>query len=131
MGTYHSVELPFVFGLEAWPRLLRGGLPDDLAAGFSRRVVGYWTSFARTGNPNTPGWPEWPAYTKGQTIARLLPDETLPMPGYRQKQCAYWAQNSYHTLPEHMKYIGKFSASAGVPIDFLAPHFGTSAELKH
>ena len=33
-------------------------------------VMSYWTTFARTGNPNRYGLPEWPPYSKEED--RLL-----------------------------------------------------------
>jgi para-nitrobenzyl esterase len=33
---------------------------DDIA--LSEEMVGYWTSFAKTGDPNGGGSPKWPPY---------------------------------------------------------------------
>ena len=38
-------------------------------AAMAETLQGYWINFARTGNPNGPGLPTWPAYT--------LKDDTL------------------------------------------------------
>lgn len=60
---FHASELPYVFGnLTAtpplWPKL-----PDTaLESGLSDAMIGYWTSFARTGHPQAPDAPAWPAY---------------------------------------------------------------------
>jgi para-nitrobenzyl esterase len=57
LGVYHGSELPFVFGnLTA-----RSGMSAADAA-FSRQVMGYWTRFAATGNPDDSGAVSWPPY---------------------------------------------------------------------
>jgi len=56
----HALEIPFVFdNVESLP--LTGSRPDryELAAIMSRT----WATFARNGDPNHPGMPNWPAYT--------------------------------------------------------------------
>lgn len=53
----HACEIEFVFQmLETKPLPWRA---EDHAV--SALMAGYWTNFARTGNPNGPGLPEWPA----------------------------------------------------------------------
>ena len=54
-GAYHSGELAFVFGTMdqvgcGW---------NDKDAALSKRMIRYWTQFAKTGNPNGEGNPEW------------------------------------------------------------------------
>ncbi len=58
-GNFHSNDIEYVFGnLDS-----RKGIqwrPQDYA--MSEQMIGYWTNFARTGNPNGKGAPEWPVY---------------------------------------------------------------------
>ena len=35
----------------------------SLQPGESEQMMGYWTNFARSGDPNGPGLPSWPRYT--------------------------------------------------------------------
>jgi para-nitrobenzyl esterase len=78
-GAYHSAEIEFVFGALASKNL--PWRPEDLA--LSKLMTAYWSNFAKTGNPNGPGLPEWPVYnsTNQYPVMHLngksqsLPDE--------------------------------------------------------
>jgi para-nitrobenzyl esterase len=57
-GAQHGGELGYVFGNQAaedqW---------DDVDRKVARMIGDYWVQFARTGNPNLPGAPEWKPVT--------------------------------------------------------------------
>ena len=60
---FHASELPYVFGsldelAPAWPKPPK--TPQERA--LSDAMVGYWTSFARTGEPKAAGAPDWRPY---------------------------------------------------------------------
>ncbi len=58
-GAYHSADILYVFdSFDAQPQV--AWTPTDREV--SRVVQGYWTNFARTGNPNGPNLPTWPTY---------------------------------------------------------------------
>jgi len=65
LHAFHASEIPYVFGrigagapkLANWPRA-QGRDEDAL----SNAMIGYWTSFARSGIPRAPGEPDWPTF---------------------------------------------------------------------
>jgi para-nitrobenzyl esterase len=63
-GSCHALEIPFVFGVLANPgaELILGGVAGDDLWGLSDAMQDAWIAFARTGDPNHPGLPEWPAW---------------------------------------------------------------------
>jgi para-nitrobenzyl esterase len=58
-GAYHSSEIEFVF--QALPSKKLPWRPEDEK--LSELMSTYWTNFAKTGDPNGPGLPHWPAST--------------------------------------------------------------------
>ncbi len=77
----HCIELPFVFAtFAAWPdaAMLAGGDAREMA-GVASAMQRAWTSFARSGDPATPGLP-WPAYTP-VTRATMIFDRVLGLAG--------------------------------------------------
>jgi para-nitrobenzyl esterase len=57
----HTLELPFVFGSIKKATYMVPDTPET--QGLSDRIMAAWAAFARTGNPNTPMLPTWPAYS--------------------------------------------------------------------
>jgi para-nitrobenzyl esterase len=59
LGAFHSDDIEYVFGtLDSRPEAQ--WRPEDRK--LSDLIGAYWTNFARTGDPNGPGLPEWPTY---------------------------------------------------------------------
>ena len=58
-GAPHATEIPFVFDTVA-AKYGKDLTADDEAT--AQAANAYWVNFARTGNPDGPGLPHWPAY---------------------------------------------------------------------
>lgn len=58
LGAYHAAEIVYVFGNLNQQRALE----EDKQV--SKALMGYWVNFAKTGNLNGKGLPEWKPYDK-------------------------------------------------------------------
>jgi para-nitrobenzyl esterase len=95
-GAFHSDEIEYVFGnLDS-----RKGAtfrPEDYK--LSELMQTFWTNFARTGNPNGTGAPQWPAYRPADNwqVMRLSPDSATAPDPHRDRYLflrQVWAERS-------------------------------------
>lgn len=75
LRTPHTAEVPFVFGTTQAAVGLVGTGPD--LAPLTKTVMASWVAFARTGNPNTRGLPDWPRYDAAGHTMLLEPESTV------------------------------------------------------
>lgn len=71
-GSFHALEIPFVFGTlrSGFLRALLGTTTD--ARRLSNRMQQAWLAFARTGVPASENLPEWLPYTDSQPRTMIL-----------------------------------------------------------
>jgi para-nitrobenzyl esterase len=83
-GAAHGAEMPAVFGnLREHPEYQRPRLaaehpPSEEDLAWADTVRGYWLNFAKTGNPNGSGLPEWPVYNPESDLTMDLGIEFIP-----------------------------------------------------
>jgi para-nitrobenzyl esterase len=78
-GAPHGAEVPYAFAT-----LGTGGFgpapppaPTREDQAVARTVNSYWANFAKTGDPNGPGLPQWPRYDPGKDEIEELENEVL------------------------------------------------------
>lgn len=69
LGAYHGTEIPYVFDMhDDW-------MPtEDIDHSLTETVMDYWVQFARSGDPNLPERPQWPAYERENSVVMELGD---------------------------------------------------------
>lgn len=91
-GVGHGGEIVYVFGFRGLaqdPRLARfvGAITDKDRA-ISNTIQTSWTNFAKTGDPNGAGAPQWPAYTPANPQLLLVDDTVKAIPEFRKPEIA-------------------------------------------
>jgi len=89
-GASHASEIQYIFPA-ANPPGFGLNLPQTPLNGNQRllsdKMVGYWTEFAKSGDPNGNGSPQWPQFERGRQVMQSLVPPTpqpvlqLPTPG--------------------------------------------------
>ena len=97
-GAAHASEIQYLLHLTPTPLVPS---PPALSADqqkLSDQMIGYWTRFAATGDPNDGHRPAWPRVAVGtEQILSLLPPSASIETGFTgDHQCAFW-----HTFTGH------------------------------
>ena len=72
-GAFHSSELWYVFGTltRCWRPLT--GVDYDI----SLAMTDYWTNFAKSGDPNGPSVPQWPAFSEERPVTMRINEKVV------------------------------------------------------
>lgn len=90
LRAYHGAEIPYVFDThDSW---LSG---DETDTELTTAMVAYWSNFARTGNPNGPGLPPWPAFDPKEAQAQELGSRMGPIAAPDRALCDQVAGSLY------------------------------------
>ena len=82
LKAFHGSEIVYVFGSITLPT------NDDAMLG--ETIRGYWTRFAKSGDPNGKGAVIWPRF-KDKTDQRLNLDvQQTVLTGFRRHECEFW-----------------------------------------
>jgi para-nitrobenzyl esterase len=89
-GAVHGSELPYVFGyFSKWGNI--AGKFADADIQLSDLMESYWTNFAKTGNPNSAGLPEWPQFGVERKFIRFQQDgKVVPLTSLRDGSCGVY-----------------------------------------
>lgn len=84
LGAFHGVDLAYVFGNM---RETDGYSAADQE--LSNLMMSYWINFAKTGNPNGPGLPEWPAWNSSTSESLCFGDAVSVEQNLYQAECDF------------------------------------------
>ena len=92
LRAYHGAEIPYVFGThDAW-------LPTDAKdRALSATMTGYWSRFARSGNPDGPASAAWPRWSPDAGMALQLGDTVASIKHPELSLCAALVTDSVRT----------------------------------
>jgi para-nitrobenzyl esterase len=94
LGAFHSAEVQFVFQQPPAPGVTLTNEQIQL----SNQIMGYWTRFAATGDPNGAAAPAWPRVSASQEYLGL--DRTIATgQGPKAAACAFWNGIDYLRPP--------------------------------
>jgi para-nitrobenzyl esterase len=101
-GAVHSSDLPYVFGF--FPK--SGNIAGNFAGVDSKLadlMETYWTNFAKAGDPNSSGMPNWPQFGESQAFIQFTQDgRVVSAAKLRATQC-----DAYRLVLAERKKLGQ------------------------
>ncbi len=89
LKAYHALDVPFVFNtIDFVGATDRGPVAHEL----SRRMSATWAAFARTGKPDNPQIPPWPAFTRTARATMIFDRECKVAKNYGSEAIAMWKE---------------------------------------
>ena len=82
LGATHGAEIAYVFGSVS--------PPEDMDLMLGLAMQGYWTRFARSGDPNGDGAVQWPLYADATDQRLDLDAEISVTAAFRRPECEFW-----------------------------------------
>lgn len=90
LGAYHGAELSYVLDTPV-VGLANPEQFTEAQAKLSAQMGGYWTAFARTGQPQALGLRVWPVLSAGEQVLQLEAGKTQLSADFSQRhQCDWW-----------------------------------------
>ena len=101
VGVNHGGEIAYVFGFRGLGILaLRASDKDRSIVALTQN---YWTNFAKTGDPNGAGLPQWPAFTAADQQTLVFDDTTRAAADFRRSQAGVmetgWSKRTGQSRP--------------------------------
>lgn len=87
-GAFHTGDVPYFFA-----NLKHLNRPwEAVDRKLAETASSYWVNFAKTGNPNGKGLPNWPAFDTAQQITMELGEKTGAHPVAEKEKLAFFTQ---------------------------------------
>ena len=90
LGTFHSADIGYLFEFPLLSSLARAS--DKRVRDIFQQA---WGNFARTGNPNGEGVPEWAAFDIDRNNYLVISGEPENRDNFRNGRCDYWFEVGY------------------------------------
>ena len=108
LGAFHGADIPYVFGydplleidFENFSTTLNTWQAGTVDEALWLEILGYFSRFAATGNPNAEGGVQWPSYDT-EADQHLVFDTTVSVSSNAAEKCDFWAGEDY-LVPELM-----------------------------
>lgn len=89
LGAFHLAEVQYVFGHPG--RIGRRAFTTDDDRALHDALLGYWTRFAATHDPNGDGAAAWPEFTPDEQTSIVLDREIGTQAEVKREVCELWA----------------------------------------